>query len=338
MAHSSDESLPEDPARRLARQLGTVRDQEGTPEDASWADERLVDALRETITERDANREVQPTAAQSARIWNAIEAEMEPVPSPSLAARLSTRLAAVWQGLAQPAVRRAAVAAVVLAAMAVAWVLLRPSSPERVAMAGARMQTYVTPGSTTVRLRPRSALYRMPVDTVTRYRLRGEAYFMVPSRGDTTAFEVQTDDARVRVLGTRFAVRTWGAGTEVYLEKGRLRMMAQVPRSSLQLTPGQQASVSPEGRITSPTAATQSLYLGWLDQTLNFERRPLRKIVEELEYHYDLAIQIPERLASQTLTGQIPLGDRAQSLHDLAVVLGGRFERTDDDSYRFVAK
>lgn len=338
MAHSPEESTPEDPARRLARQLGNVRDQEGSLEGASWADERLVDALRETIAGRDADRKVRPAAPQSARMWRAIEAEMEPAPSPSLAARLSARLTAVWQGLARPAVRRAAVAAVVLAAMAVAWGLLRPSGPERVAVAGERMQTYVTPGSTTVRLRPHSALFRVPTDTVSRYRLRGEAYFAVPPRTDTLPFEVQTDDARVRVLGTRFVVRTWGTGTEVYLEEGRLRMRAQVPQSSLRLSPGQRASVSPEGRVTAPTAAPRSLYLGWLDRTLNFERRPLRKIVEELEYHYDLAIQIPERLSSQTLTGQIPLGDRAQSLHDLAVVLGGRFERTDDDTYRFVAQ
>lgn len=338
MAHLSEESTPEEPARRLARQLRTVRIQGGALEDASWADERLVDALRETVAERDANREVEPTAAQSARMWRAIEAEMEPVPSPSLAARLFARLAAVWQGLARPVVRRAAVGAVVLAAVAVAWFLLRPSGPERVAVAGARLQTYVTPGSTTVRLRPHSALYRVPVDTVTRYRLRGEAYFTVPSRRDTTAFEVQTDDARVRVLGTRFVVRTWGGGTEVYLEEGRLRMSAQAPRASLRLIPGQRASVSPAGRVTASTAPSRALYLGWLDRTLNFERRPLRKIVEELEYHYALTIRIPERLASQTLSGQIPLGDRAQSLHDLGVVLGGRFKRIDDDTYRFVAK
>jgi transmembrane sensor len=318
--------------------LGKVRDQEGSLEDATWADERLVDALRETIAERDANRDVQPTAAQSARMWRAIETEMEPAPSPSLAAGLSARLTAVWQSLARPAARRAAVAAVVLAAMAAALVLLPPTGPERVAVAGTRMQTYVTPGSTTVRLRPHSALYRVPTDTASRYRLRGEAYFAVPPRTDTPPFEVRTDDARVRVLGTRFVVRTWGAGTEVYLEEGRLRMTAQAPRPSLRLTSGQRASVSPEGRVTSPTAAPRSLYLGWLDRTLNFERRPLRKIVDELEHHYYLAIRIPERLASQTLTGQISLGDRAQSLHDLAVVLGGRFERIDDDSYRFVAQ
>ncbi len=339
MPRSSEDDTPEDPARRLARQIGAVR-AEGAPlEDASWADEALVAALRETIAERDADRQVGPTASQSDRMWQAIEAEMEPASSPSPARRLRPRPSTAWRMLTQPPVRRWAAAVVLLVGAVAAWFVLRPAGPERVAVAEERMRTYTTPGNATVQLRPHSALYRVPVDTVTRYRLRGEAYFAVPARTDATGFEVQTDDARVRVLGTRFAVRTWTGSTEVYLEEGTVRMTARNRAgSALRLGAGQRASVSPDGRVTSPTKARRSVYAGWLDRTLRFERRSLQHIVEELEYHYDLTIRIPERLRRQTLSGQVSLDDRAQSLHDLAVVLGGRFERIDDDTYRFVAQ
>jgi transmembrane sensor len=177
----------------------------------------------------------------------------------------------------------------------------------------------------------------VPADTTRRYRLRGEARFTVPSRADERAFEVETDEARIRVLGTRFVVRTWNEGTEVYLEEGTVQLAPRVQRASpRRLEVGQRAAVSPSGRVMPPAPASPSLYTGWLTQTLTFEERPLRDIVDELEHHYDLTIRMPASLRGQTLTGQIPLDDQQQSLHDLAVVLGGRFERIDDDTYRFV--
>lgn len=339
MPHASEDIPPEDPADRLARRLGAVRAEGRSLEDPSWADEALVAGLREAIAERDADRQVGPTASQSDRMWKAIETEMEPAPPPSPVRRLRTRLAAAWQTITRPPARQWAAAIVLLVGLVAAWFWLWPAGPERVAVAEDRIRTYTTPGNATVQLRPHSVLSRVPVDTVTRYRLRGEAYFTVPSRTDTTAFEVRTDDARIRVLGTRFAVRTWTDSTEVYLEEGTVQITAQArTAASLRLAAKQRASVSPDGRVPPPTEARRSVYASWLDQTLRFERRSLQKIVRELEYHYDLTIRLPERLRRQTLSGQISLSDRTQSLRDLAVVLGGRFEQTNDDTYRFVAK
>jgi ferric-dicitrate binding protein FerR (iron transport regulator) len=335
---AADNHTPDDAARRLARQLGTVREQGDRLSDVSWADDAFVEAVREAVKARDADRQVAPTAAQSARMWRAIEAEIEP--APSLATRLQGHLNAArraWGG--RPILRWATAAAVLLIGGVVLWMLLWTSGPEPVAVAEGETVTYTTPGDATVRLRPHSALYRVPVDSARRYRLRGEAHFSVPSRPPTRAFEVQTDEATVRVLGTRFVVRAWTDSTEVYLEEGRVQVTAKARtrRSRLTLNAGQRAAVSPDGRIAPPAPAPRSRYLGWLDRTLTFEQRPLRSLVAELEYHYDLTLRVPERLLDQTLTGQIPLDDREQSLHDLAVVLGGRFDRIDDDTYRFVA-
>lgn len=338
MASSPPETDPEEPSRRLARQLGAVRRRGASLDEASWADAALVDALRETVGQRDADRPIAPTATQSDRMWAAIEAEMEPAPSP--AGRLGGRLSRVWRVLTRPSTLRwgAAAAAALVAAFIAVWALLWTGGPAPVAVSEGQMRTYTTPGGATVQLRPHSALYPVRADTVRRYRLRGEAHFSVPPRAQGAAFEVQTDEARVRVLGTRFVVRTWDEGTDVYLDEGTVRLAARARgASSRRMEAGQRAAVLPDGQVTPPTPAPRSVYLGWLDQTLAFEERPLRRIVDELEHHYDLTIRMPDSVLEQTLTGQIPLDDQQQSLHDLAVVLGGRFERVDDRTYRFVA-
>jgi transmembrane sensor len=326
-------------AQRLAEQLGDARARGVDVEAMPWADEEFVDALHKAVTERDARRPVAPTAAQSERMWQRIESEMEPAPSLSPATWLRRTLdAGARQVAAGTALQRWAVAlAVFLVGAVAAWLVLLPAGPERVAVAERQAETYVTPGNATVTLRPHSALYRLPADTAARYRLEGEAYFQVPPRAGAGAFEVHTDEARVRVLGTRFVVRTWPRGTEVYLEEGRVQL-ATFADTARALAAGQRASVSPAGELSPPRSASRAVYVGWLDRTLHLERRPLRRVIDEVEHHYALQLRVPERLKDQTLTGQIRLDDPSQTLRDLARVLGGRFERVSNDTYRFVAE
>jgi transmembrane sensor len=307
---------------------------------ADWADDELVAALRQAVAQRDAARQVEPTAAQSDRMWAAIEEEIEPAPTPTVS--WAARLKSAWRALVRPPARRWVAAALVLVGLMAAWFFVAPSGPERVARAEAEIQTYVTPGSTTVQLRPHSTLYRVPGDTVVAYRLDGEAYFAVAS-GRDRPFEVVTDEARVRVLGTRFNVRSWGAGTEVFLDEGTVQLSgrtsaarsAQTPVVR-RLAPGQQATAFADGRVSRPASARRLTQVGWLRQTLVLDQRPLREVVAELEQHYAIQVTIPGRLADQTLSGRVALDDRAQSLRDLAVVLGGRFDRVSERTYRFV--
>ncbi len=268
-------------------------------------------------------------------MWAGIEDEMSSARPPQPTQRLREWLRGVGQGVASP-VRWATAGAVLLLGMVLAWWTLRPAGP--VATAEDTIQTYVTPSQDTVRLRPHSTLTRLPTDSLTRYRLTGEAHFSVSRRTDQPV-EVITPEARVRVAGTRFVVRDWGDSTEVYLSEGSVRVSAaEQAGPARRLQAGQRIAVAPDGGLSEPQPEPPSAYLSWMNHVLVFERRPVRRVLAELEYHYGITLQVPTPLQDQTLTGQIPLGNRTQSLEDLGVVLGGRFQRTNANTYRFVDK
>jgi ferric-dicitrate binding protein FerR (iron transport regulator) len=334
MADPDVTSSPEEPDRQRAAQLRRLRARGASLDQHDWSTDPLVEALRATVTARARRRDVSPTTAQSARMWANIEAEMSPAQSPRTTRTLRAWLRRVGRAAVASSKQWAIAGAVLLLGMITAWWMLRPTAP--VVRAEDTIQTYVTPAQDTVRLRPHSTLTRLPADSVLRYRLTGEAYFSVASPSPRPV-DVVTDDARARVVGTRFVVRSWGDSTEVYLSEGTLRVSgAEGEGQARRLQAGQQVAVAPDGRISQPHPEPRPLYLSWLDGALVFERRPVSRILAELEYHYGLTLRVPERLRDQTLTGRIPLDTQVESLNDLGAVLGGHFQRTDANTYRFV--
>jgi transmembrane sensor len=233
--------------------------------------------------------------------------------------------------------------ALALAAVVALVVLREPGGPDLVAEAEDVAVTHTAADGSTVRLRPHSRLHRLPApDGRLRYRLNGEAYFDVVQDPART-FEVEAGRGLVQVLGTRFTVQTWSGAAEVFLETGRVAFSTLAPppeadsaRLRVTLAPGQRSRVTPGGALTPPAPASARAALDWLDGEMHFARTPARRVADELAHHYGLTLRLPPDVRTQTLSGRVVLDDRAQSLRDLGTVLGGRFERTGPDTYRFV--
>lgn len=318
---------PSDSTSRLAERIGRALEQ-GDPLDAVLPDDALGNALRAC---RDATRETEVDAERSERMWAAIAAKTKPSPE---ATGTDDRRARI---LPMPSVRRWAVAAVLLVAVGLAWILLRTPGPEVVAQANTEVVSYTASDGSTVWLRPHSTLTRVPDDAALRYRLEGEAAFDVNARPDTSPFVVDAGAGRVRVLGTRFVVRTWTEQPEVLLQEGRVEWRHVDSGEAAVLAPGQQGRLTDDGSITVDDAPA-SQPLGWLEHELVLEQHSVRSVVAELEHHFAITIRVPPDVAQQTLSGRILLDDPASSLRDLGRVLGGRFERTEARTYRFEAQ
>lgn len=235
------------------------------------------------------------------------------------------------------AVRWAAVAAVLVIAVGLGWLILQgDAEPVLLAEAGDAMMTYQADDGSTITLRPHATLHReVAAETRMRYRLIGEGYFDITHDPERTV-EVEAEHALVTVLGTRFAVRTWGPGTTVYLDEGSIQLTSQTTNAATRLAPGQRATVGDDGSITPPTATSGAPATDWLRGEMTFEQEPLRDVLAEVAYHYGLTLDAPPAALDATLSGTVVLVERDQTLTDLGLVAGGQFVRVSDQHYRFV--
>lgn len=315
---------------KLARKLGVQPDRNKAPLDAS--EKPFVDLLlkfKQSI--RPLQDQARPDQATSAALWKVIDAATRPAP------RIKKTPARIFH--LRPLVYRIAIAASLLVAAAIGWYLTQ-SLPEPVLVASAdqNIQTYSLPDGTEVRLRPHSKLYSVSqTNQQVVYRLEGEAFFDVTSNPDRT-FSVEAGDALVSVLGTEFDVSTWGDAVAVYLQEGRVELKHQLSGQTVTLQPGQSGSVARGIAEIQAQSANASEYLDWLENRIDFTSSPLSTVVEELEFHFAINIEIPEERAGETLTGPIFLEEVSIVLDQLSFIMGnGRFVQIDETNYRFEA-
>lgn len=304
---------PDDRDLRLARRLDAGEAPDGT--------DPLHDPLRALQPEPAAQ-----DTETAERLWARIEGEIE-----TDSARSAIRPARAPDRsplrLVRPRVVRWAAAAAVLFAIGVSvWMIGRPNA---VIVATAEIVTWEAPDGSTITLRPHSRLVRL--DDERAYRLEGEAFFDVASDPEAP-FTVEAGPADVRVLGTQFVVSTWGERAEVFVREGRVRVSADA--EALELGAGEAAAASEASVVALPTPDADA-FLDWQRGELVFEQTPLQRVADEIGQQFGISVTVPPAMASETVSGIIPLESAEQVLDDLGRILGGRFEPTDG-GYRFV--
>jgi len=304
---------PDDRDLRLARRLDAGEAPDGT--------DPLHGSLRALQPESAAR-----DAETAERLWARIEEEIETDSDQSTTGPASAPDRSPLR-LVRPRVVRWAVAATVVFAIGVSvWMIGRPNA---IIVAASDIVTWEAPDGSTVTLRPHSRLVRL--DGERAYRLEGEAFFDVASDPDAP-FTVEAGGADVRVLGTQFVVSTWGERAEVFVQEGRVRVSTDA--EALELGAGEAAATSAAG-VRSLSDASAKAFLDWQRGELVFEQTPLQRVADEIGQQFGIAVAVPPAMASETVSGIIPLESAEQVLGDLGRILGGRFEPTDG-GYRFV--
>jgi transmembrane sensor len=218
------------------------------------------------------------------------------------------------------------------------WMLLfRQQSPEvQIALrTAAEKQQVALPDGSLVTLRPHSALYHLSDnDSGQWYRIEGEGYFEVTSNPQRQ-FVVMTDDAMVTVTGTRFSVGTWDRHTRVYLEQGAVLMSLADGSSVTALSPGETGRVD-NGSIATAGGIPASTFLGWLEDELVLDRRPLSSITREIGHHFNVSISVSSDLVDAELSGTLVLDDAESILRDLALSIGASVEQAGPGQFNLV--
>ncbi|MEX0599943.1 MAG: FecR domain-containing protein, partial [Rhodothermales bacterium] len=301
---------------------GAAADTRPTPDDGPF-----FGSLMEMKRLEDARRD-RPSEEAAQRVWARVDdaTRSTRIRPDRSAVRRSDRRTPRWVWLSA--------AAAVLAFAVVTMLTLRTPEPVLVARAGAASIEFTTEDGSLVTLRAHSDLYRLDApDAGARYRLEGEAFFDVTERS-TGTFAVEAGTAVVEVLGTRFNLSTWSGETSVYLEEGRIRFVHAASGREVVLQPGQSSRTITDG-VLDPMDDVPDMHVDWLAGAIEFDQQPVRVVAAELEQHYDIAIEIPDTMADETLSGRVLLGSVEESLEDLGLALGGRFIPAGPDVYRF---
>jgi len=151
--------------------------------------------------------------------------------------------------------------------------------------------------------------------------LSGEAYFEVqPDKA--RPFIVTTAQGTVRVVGTRFTVKT-GDVTQVDVESGIVICTSQQGESR-QLTAGQHTDIVNQS-VAAISQIDTSRTFAWLKGRLIFQDQPLAEVIAELDRYHPGAIVITNAKLGQTrITGNYKLEDTAAIVRSLAEIAGAR--------------
>jgi len=134
--------------------------------------------------------------------------------------------------------------------------------------------------------------------------LSGEAYFEVTH--DHRPFYVNTGNAQIRVLGTKFGIRTRNDETRVTVREGRvsLRGIKTAAATAVELTANQTSVCQQQYAPAPPTTVDAGQALGWVEGKIVFEQTPLTEVVAELQRVYNVAIELSNpALGQNTITG-----------------------------------
>ena len=209
----------------------------------------------------------------------------------------------------------AAAAAVVLCVF-----LFRGNDQQIQLIANSSMKEFVLPDGSEVTLAPGSRLtYREKSPRKT--NLEGKAFFEV-ARDEAIPFEITSDGAFVRVLGTKFMVDASAAVKEVYVTEGKVLFAKSSDSEGVILTKDMQATLSQSDAIPVVAAKADVNSLAWQRGLFIFDQTPLKEVLQTLAKHYkvsfvanDLSKQLSGEFDSEDLDLIISLIESALDVH-----------------------
>lgn len=141
-------------------------------------------------------------------------------------------------------------------------------------------------------------------------RITGEAYFEVV-KNEKAPFIVETNDYKVRVLGTSFNISSYPdeSKTITTLVSGAVSIPSEDGGESA-MTPGDQYRYDRANNSSETVKVNTDLYTSWINNFMSIEEEPLSEIFKVLKRRYDIEVVFDNtKLEQERFTGKIPLND-----------------------------
>ncbi len=170
-------------------------------------------------------------------------------------------------------------------------------------------------------------------DSIRVVAFAGQGYFEV--QPDPRPFIVQTENAQVRVLGTKFDLKARQRKTQLIVKEGMvaLRSAALAAESGVILRADEMSVCFDNLPPQKPERVNAEYWLGWLRHKFVFDKMPLREVVEELQRSYDHEIRLADpELGKLALTGEFEQEPLEEILSAICLALNLNY-RSDHKMY-----
>ncbi len=218
---------------------------------------------------------------------------------------------------------RIAAVIAVLGVCFVAALMLRDNDTalQTIAAASGEYERVSLPDGSVAHLNGPATLQFDEQDFVRSVTLTGQAFFDIIHQSDP--FTVQTKEALIHVLGTRFGIRSQQGATQVVLESGRVEVASKAQGSqSVMLEPGQMTSVTDGAPPEPPVLVELEDALNWTG-FIFLRQTPLSRAAILLSESRNVRVEVDPSLANETVTGTFaPDAEIEEILNALALALG----------------
>lgn len=219
---------------------------------------------------------------------------------------------------AKPLLTMLAMAAVLVAG----FLFLNNPSAELPVHTTALAETEIQQGRDYTMAMAPSTKIRMLEDSSERFvaRVEGKINFDVSTKG--REFILETAAATVKVLGTKFALRSRDGITSIVVFHGKVAFQDRQGGEPVFLTAGKQATCAIGGAISSIVNLGDDLQKIWTP--LTFYRSSLSEVLSDLKAHYGVTIELDPRIdPKQTLTAQYQSEEKlSHVISEIALTLG----------------
>ncbi|BCA56625.1 Protein FecR, ferric citrate sensor [Nitrospira sp. KM1] len=159
--------------------------------------------------------------------------------------------------------------------------------------------------------------------------LKGEAAFSVAA-DSTKPFIVKAGAGEVRVVGTKFSIRTWPGRTTVTVTEGVVTVGTDAESDTVQVRAGEEVSYGGQG-MGAIVKADPMRSLAWQRGQLVFTMEPLSAVIEELNrYHSGAIMVVNPSLKTRMVSGVFATDDPVRVISAVTRTLHVRsFSLTD---------
>lgn len=120
---------------------------------------------------------------------------------------------------------------------------------------------------------------------------KGEAYFDVAKNKDCP-FIIQSQDYKIRVLGTTFNLNNYEDSEELQLTLCTGKVLMNFGEEQLKLAPGEQLVLDKTNMHLEREHVNTQNYMLWMQNKLYFNRTPIQEVTRRLERVYNYTIQL----------------------------------------------